>query len=318
MKKFAALIVLAALAVNAENLVPNGSFEEGVKDWRYFSMKGEVELLDRSTQVREGDEAVTMQINSADTEKLISGKYGAWGRLHKEIPVTAGKTYRFSAYAYPDKGFDGQMSVLVTAGSGSGTKQSFGQGQAYGKWQEISGEFVPTVDKCMIFLNVMGGKGEVSFDDVELVEVVPDTALLKNGNFQRGTASWGFSVPDGKVDGKVTAGKAFAMKILEAPEAKPAWARIYQTVELPAAKKYDFSVRAMTSEDFTGNLAIWIKDAKTGANLRVFNAGPTKGEWKKFKGDFTTSVTGKVVVYLNMTGKSGTASYSEATIAEKE
>ena len=44
------LLLCAVLpSAGAGELLMNGSFEDGMEDWRYFSMKGEVERLDRST-----------------------------------------------------------------------------------------------------------------------------------------------------------------------------------------------------------------------------------------------------------------------------
>jgi len=182
-KQLFAISCVAAItfaAWSADNLIPN-SFKDGATDWNFLSMKGKVKHLEQSsTKVNNGDhQGITMAFEVPDKENLIANKYGAWGRIHKILTLTPGKTYQVKTFAYPDKKFDGGISILVTAGDGTGTKQFWGDGQAYGKWQEIAGEFTATAPDAMIFLNAMGNCGEVSFDNVELFEVVPDTVIVK-------------------------------------------------------------------------------------------------------------------------------------------
>ncbi|MFA5240585.1 MAG: carbohydrate binding domain-containing protein, partial [Phycisphaerae bacterium] len=163
-----AVTVIGFAAWSADNLITNSSFEDGAADWKFSSMKGKVKNLERSTQVNKGDEAITMSLEVPDKNDLIGNKHGACGRIHKALTLTPGKTYQVKAFAYPDKNYDGIIDILVKAGEGTGTRHFGGDGQAYGKWQEISGEFTATAPEAMVFLYAMGNRGEVSFDDVEL------------------------------------------------------------------------------------------------------------------------------------------------------
>ena len=101
MKKICiAMIAATGLAYGsnaAENLIRNGSFEDETRDWNFLSMHGIVRNLERSTVVQDGDEGLTMRFEKP-ADKLLNGKYGAWGRIHKTVQVTPGKNYLVRAY----------------------------------------------------------------------------------------------------------------------------------------------------------------------------------------------------------------------------
>ncbi|MFA6101864.1 MAG: carbohydrate binding domain-containing protein [Victivallaceae bacterium] len=330
-KQLLAIAGMAAItftAWSAENLITNSSFEDGTADWNFLSMKGKVKNLERSTQVNSGDQAITMSFEAPARDNLIDNKYGAWGRIHKVLALTPGKTYQVKAFAYTDKNYDGIITILVKAGEGTGTKQFFGDGQAYGKWQEIAGEFTATVPDAMIFLNAMGNRGEASFDDVELIEVEPDTAIVKNGSFEKRLTPWIFDNTIGKVEGKVVStqaheGKnALQMEVKAAPPKEAgketyAWGRLYQEIaSLAVGKKYKLSVWVMTEEAFAGSIAIWVRCGE-GTGTKNIYGGNTHGKWVEVTGEFIpTQANG--IIYLNIMADKGIAYFDQVAISPIE
>lgn len=322
------IVVIASAAWSMDNLLSNSSFESGTADWNFLSMKGKVKNLERSSQAHSGDEAITMSFEAPAKDNLIENKYGAWGRIHKVLTLTPGKNYQVKTFAYPDKNFDGIITILVKAGDGKGTKQFFGDGQACGKWQEIAGEFTATSTEAMIFLNAMGNCGEVSFDDVELVEAVPDLAIVKNGSFERGVPPWIFDSPMGKVTGRVASTSAndgknsFGMEVKEAPPRQAgketyAWGRLHQEiVGMTVGKKYKFSVWVMTDDAFAGSIAIWLRCGEGTGNKNIYG-GNTHGKWAEVSGEFTPAQPNGII-YLNIMAEKGIACFDQITITPIE
>ncbi|MEI3003490.1 MAG: hypothetical protein V8T87_02555 [Victivallales bacterium] len=300
MKKICiAMIAATGLAYGsnaAENLIRNGSFEDETRDWNFLSMHGIVRNLERSTVVQDGDEGLTMRFEKP-ADKLLNGKYGAWGRIHKTVQVTPGKNYLVRAYVHADKGFSGVLSMLVKAGEGTGTIQVFADAARQGKWQVMQGEFIPTSQQCRVFLNAMGDRGEVTFDNVSLYEVAADTGIVRNADFMRGLNHWTFSSPSGKVEGNAE-NKTFLMKAVEAGSRTPAWGRLHQTgIVLVPGRKYVLEFTVETSPGLTGEFAVWLKDSS--GNLVAKSCPPTGGKPQSFSCPFTAKEP-KATLYLNM------------------
>lgn len=92
-------------------------------------------------------------------DKLLNGKYGAWGRIHKTVQVTPGKNYLVRAYVHADKGFSGVLSMLVKAGEGTGTIQVFADAARQGKWQVMPGGIHPDLSTMPGFPERNGRQG---------------------------------------------------------------------------------------------------------------------------------------------------------------
>ena len=317
MKKICiAMIAATGLAYGsnaAENLIRNGSFEDETRDWNFLSMHGIVRNLERSTVVQDGDEGLTMRFEKP-ADKLLNGKYGAGGRIHKTVQVTPGKNYLVRAYVHADKGFSGVLSMLVKAGEGTGTIQVFADAARQGKWQVMQGEFIPTSQQCRVFLNAMGDRGEVTFDNVSLYEVAADTGIVRNADFMRGLNHWTFSSPSGKVEGNAE-NKTFLMKAVEAGSRTPAWGRLHQTgIVLVPGRKYVLEFTVETSPGLTGEFAVWLKDSS--GNLVAKSCPPTGGKPQSFFCPFTAKEP-KATLYLNMISNQGTARFSNLAIKEQ-
>jgi len=153
------------------NLLSNGSFENKLTNWNYGSVMGDVAATVEKAPDKQGN-VLQMQINSIDKDGKKVGTHGAWGRLHRElIGLEPGKKYKIQLQV-KSKDLNGELGVWVRSdntsdGLSKGNINLVSQDTA-GKWVTLSDEFIPTTDKGMIYLIIIGDKGSGYFSDIRV------------------------------------------------------------------------------------------------------------------------------------------------------
>ena len=92
----------------------------------------------------------------------------AWMRIFQPVTITKPGKYYFSSWFRTDANYSGQVRIWVL---GTGVKQEQNAGSSGGSWKQIEfPEFtIPAgTDKVTVYLNVLGGLGNIWFDDIQL------------------------------------------------------------------------------------------------------------------------------------------------------
>lgn len=306
-----------------ENLIVNPSFENGVGDWNFKAMKGKVINHEPAMQIETGEKALTMTIESADVGNLIDNKYGAWGRIHKILKLKTGVTYRVKASLYISENYKGSVSILIKAGPGTGTKHFFGNNKIVGAWQELGGTFTATSEEAMIFINTIGNEGNVTFDNIELVEVSAESDILKNGKFDKVLLPWIFDMPRGYVEGIILRDgdmNIFKMTIKTLPSFSEneivllASGRLRQKItSVEVGKKYKFTILVRSNKSFSGSIDVIAKFSDEINDRIVKTVIPPKSLWHEISFEFIPSKKeGVISVIVN--GSTGEIYFADASI----
>ena len=176
----------AALAVSAENLIANPSFEDGPTGWEniWAREKSLIKAEVAAQTAHTGQKAMRVE-HTGDKDWNLSQV--------KKIAVKPGEVYSYSAWIKIESGTGNvDCSVITRDAKDEVLSWQYGMKQVAGvhDWQKISGRFL-VPERCTGILFRFGGRGAVTamLDDIELLKekdsdatVIPDQAFtLLNG-----------------------------------------------------------------------------------------------------------------------------------------
>jgi hypothetical protein len=148
------------------NLLKNPGFELGAKDWKINKVRGQTKLDTPVTQeAHSGKRCLRMEIIAPD------GKQTAWARYFQRFPVEAGKRYRVRLWVKGSRDLDGHLWLWTRSGPTKGVDESTKNipiRNVPTAWREVIKEFTPAADKASVWLNVVGNKGTLYVDDVQV------------------------------------------------------------------------------------------------------------------------------------------------------
>ncbi|NSW56184.1 MAG: DUF4838 domain-containing protein [Armatimonadetes bacterium] len=164
------LVVSEGATGSADNLLGDGTFENGPGPWRTHVQCGKFELAVDKTVARTGSASARITCSElAPPEAFDTYRTRAWARWHMPAKVEAGKAYRLRAWVKTTPDFAGTVWIWVT-----GTPKGTVEGKMLntgGLWRLVTIEnAVAAADGLGIYLNLYDAVGTVWFDDVELTE----------------------------------------------------------------------------------------------------------------------------------------------------
>ncbi len=152
------------------NLIRNPGLEEDGKinnSWQTHRFQGKYEHGIDEEIYRSGKKSYRMtclELNPHGANIFEN----AWMRIFQKVPVEKEKTCVFRSWYRTDSEFSGQVRIWVL---GKGVKYEFTGTNTNGLWMEACFPEVKTgqeAEEVTVYLNTIGGKGTVWFDDVEL------------------------------------------------------------------------------------------------------------------------------------------------------
>ncbi|NOY82571.1 MAG: DUF4838 domain-containing protein [Kiritimatiellaeota bacterium] len=159
----------------ARNIVRNGGFEEGDRDWKRHVVAGKFEFaVDRSGAARSGRACATLrclELAPKDLQRRL--RLQAWARWYQPLTLEKDRRYRLRLWVKTDPAFAGRIVVFFTGDKEKKTRSGRLIGTR-GIWRKLTVDgYRATGDNAGVYLNVMDGVGRVWFDDVQVVPVAP-------------------------------------------------------------------------------------------------------------------------------------------------
>ena len=161
-----------AAPVIDDNLIKNGTFENGFANWE----KGWATAVDRDYAAYTGNKGVYLAVDKNSTGFM-------W---QNNIPVKDGRTYTIS-FRY--KAVSGGVNWKLT-GVSTSTKYASGYVNS-GEWTKVTKDFTVNGDTAVnvMFLGSGAYNDKIYVDDIVLVE----KPIVANGHFEFGEESWKFN-----------------------------------------------------------------------------------------------------------------------------
>jgi len=198
-------LVVGTSAQCADNLISNGSFEEGAANWgTWHDNNPEAYSFAYDSDAYSGDSSAVINV-LVDSGTLTSFQGGEYNNRPDIISVTGGETYEISfavkssmpnanVSAWIKDEFDGWFTLHNEFFTVSDTE-----------WQVLTTQFTPTVDRTDVHLELKVYSENISvpytikFDDVYICKLVSvtqtcETNLIDNAgfeNFPNGSEGWG-------------------------------------------------------------------------------------------------------------------------------
>ncbi|MBM3497220.1 MAG: DUF4838 domain-containing protein [Armatimonadetes bacterium] len=163
-------LLRSAAPAGADNLLPDGGFEEPGDAWKRSIMCGEFAYELDATQPRSGGRSGKLTCSALGAPEVeATMRTRVWGRWYTgAIAVDPARTYRLRLWAKTSRDFAGKLAIWVTGTTDGTTARNVLNTE--GLWQEILVEGLrPTGDAVGVYLNLMDGTGTAWFDDVELI-----------------------------------------------------------------------------------------------------------------------------------------------------
>ena len=176
------------MSAQSDDLVINGSFENGVSGWGelYYGIGGIREARIIIDDAYVGNKSAT-----------VAAGYNNY--IYTVIECKKNTNYELSFYSKNAGGL--ACSVVPEFSNGQIMQNGFTKNNGLllenlgssSEWQFStysfnSGEYTKL---CVVFYNRWNCDGKVRFDAVSVTEIIDDNNLIGNGGFEKGTASWG-------------------------------------------------------------------------------------------------------------------------------
>lgn len=180
---------------NDGNLLPNGGFEKDFESWIKNDSNGAASSIVTNT-VAEGGKALKMNLPTASAQCYMQGM---------QFALEPSKTYELSyklKIENKSQGNNAQCYALVYEFAANGAQCAGGLISSTGRWNTVNGEyetvtyqFTTNVNTKTARVDLMhnGVAGTSYWDAVTIKEVTApeeDNAVLKNGDFSKGTENW--------------------------------------------------------------------------------------------------------------------------------
>lgn len=161
--------------ISENNLMPNPGFEEKTEPWKFHVASGKCESGLDSAEYFSGHSSAFINCNAfaLNSENATNPEDKSWARWYQIISVEKGRQYQLSLWVKISTEFSssGGTVGIWTRGGGEGIK-SVSIHSTGGLWEKVViKDITPGENKCYIYLNSIGGRGKVWFDDVEVIEV---------------------------------------------------------------------------------------------------------------------------------------------------
>ncbi len=156
----------------ARNMVRNGGFENGDRDWKRHVVAGKFEFgIDRSGVARTGSACALLRcLELAPKKEQARLRLQAWARWYQPLTLDKDRRYRLRLWVKTEPGFTGRVVIFFTGDKEKKTRAGRLIGTR-GIWRELTVDgYRATGDNAAVYLNVMDGVGRVWFDDVQVLE----------------------------------------------------------------------------------------------------------------------------------------------------
>lgn len=287
----ASIIVIPAVSAETapveanDNLVVNGSFEDGMNKWNGFG---------GFASVSASAEGITA-VDGSNVLKVDKSAGGSWYNRYNDIAVEANTDYTLSFWIYKTSGSyisykigGNNLTADDAANSGIKAEQKFDNNTTYptGKWVKVEHHFNSGVSTSVRVVYVMYN-GVVYVDNVSLT---PTVNYIKNGSFENGADGWSrqnttdFTVVKAADEGVTVVDGTNVLKGKNAPND---WSYINQSVTLKKNTKYrlTFSYQVLSGGKLFFKAGTNATQNKYVGDTTISAA--TNG-WKTYTKEFTT------------------------------
>lgn len=152
-----------------QNQLKNGNFISGkLGAWHTNIQTGrfKFQIVDDTT----GSTKKVLQITCMEAEK---SKQASWGRIYQNVKLIPGTVYRFRCRFKTLPGFTGKVEIWLRSSKKRGISKANVNLSAIGTdgtWQELTGSVVPENNNCTVYINLIGGTGTLSIDQIQLYQ----------------------------------------------------------------------------------------------------------------------------------------------------